>query len=159
MMTNWHFRQNLLQLWTTYALRRGLEVSPQYSQICGSYVFRWLFGPLSRPKFQLLLSECYLPLRTSEVSRSTCGHRSRTAVVNIWQCWFMICVILIPHGVDGGGGSGAIVIFLWRVQSRSLLRPYCGFGELLKPIRRMKNGVFWDVTLCGSCKNRRFGGT
>jgi hypothetical protein len=23
----------------------------------------------------------------------------------------------------------------------------------------MKNGVFWDVTLCGSCKNQRFGGT
>jgi hypothetical protein len=23
----------------------------------------------------------------------------------------------------------------------------------------MKNGVFWDVTLCGSCKNRRFGRT
>jgi hypothetical protein len=23
----------------------------------------------------------------------------------------------------------------------------------------MKNGVFWVVTLCGSCKNRRFGGT
>jgi hypothetical protein len=23
----------------------------------------------------------------------------------------------------------------------------------------MKNGVFWDVTLCGSCKNRRCGGT
>jgi hypothetical protein len=23
----------------------------------------------------------------------------------------------------------------------------------------MKNAVFWDVTLCGSCKNRRFGGT
>jgi hypothetical protein len=22
-----------------------------------------------------------------------------------------------------------------------------------------KNGVFWDVTPCGSCKNRRFGGT
>jgi hypothetical protein len=22
----------------------------------------------------------------------------------------------------------------------------------------MKNGIFWDVTLCGSCKNRRFGG-
>jgi hypothetical protein len=25
-----------------------------------------------------------------------------------------------------------------------------------KPI---KNGVFWDVTPCGSYKNRRFGGT
>jgi hypothetical protein len=23
----------------------------------------------------------------------------------------------------------------------------------------MKNGIFWDVTLCGSCKNLRFGGT
>jgi hypothetical protein len=23
----------------------------------------------------------------------------------------------------------------------------------------MTNGVFWDVTPCGSCKNRRFGGT
>jgi hypothetical protein len=22
----------------------------------------------------------------------------------------------------------------------------------------MKNGVFWDVTPCGSCKNLRFGG-
>jgi hypothetical protein len=23
----------------------------------------------------------------------------------------------------------------------------------------MKNGIFWDVTERGSCKNRRFGGT
>jgi hypothetical protein len=23
----------------------------------------------------------------------------------------------------------------------------------------MKKGVFWDVTPCGSCKNRSFGGT
>jgi hypothetical protein len=23
----------------------------------------------------------------------------------------------------------------------------------------MKNFVFWDVTLCGSCEKRRFGGT
>jgi hypothetical protein len=23
----------------------------------------------------------------------------------------------------------------------------------------MKSAVFWNVTLCGSCKNRRFGGT
>jgi hypothetical protein len=23
----------------------------------------------------------------------------------------------------------------------------------------MKNDIFWDVTPCGSCKNRRFGGT
>jgi hypothetical protein len=23
----------------------------------------------------------------------------------------------------------------------------------------MKNGVLWDIMPCGSCKNRRFGGT
>jgi hypothetical protein len=27
------------------------------------------------------------------------------------------------------------------------------------PNLTLKNGVFWDVTPCGSCKNRRFGGT
>jgi hypothetical protein len=32
---------------------------------------------------------------------------------------------------------------------------------LLADVRfqNVKNGVFWDVTPCGSCKNRRFGGT
>jgi hypothetical protein len=33
----------------------------------------------------------------------------------------------------------------------------------LKPVGiltiNLKNGVFWDVTPCGFCKNRRFGGT
>jgi hypothetical protein len=30
---------------------------------------------------------------------------------------------------------------------------------LLMTINGMKNGVFWDVTPCGSCKNQGFGGT
>jgi hypothetical protein len=30
---------------------------------------------------------------------------------------------------------------------------------LFKTRSIMKNGVFWVVTPCGSCKNRRFGGT
>jgi hypothetical protein len=32
-------------------------------------------------------------------------------------------------------------------------------GEEKKTGFSKKNGVFWDVTPCGSCKNRRFGGT
>jgi hypothetical protein len=36
-------------------------------------------------------------------------------------------------------------------------------NELARNIKNksitMKNGSFWDVTPCGSCKNRRFGGT
>jgi hypothetical protein len=45
----------------------------------------------------------------------------------------------------------------------------CGRQEMLKEslvVRfevftavTMKNGVFWDITPCGYCKNRRFGGT
>jgi hypothetical protein len=31
-------------------------------------------------------------------------------------------------------------------------------GELRTTLA-VKNGVFWDVTPCGSCKNRYFGGT
>jgi hypothetical protein len=34
-----------------------------------------------------------------------------------------------------------------------------GGTEYEKEMDSMKNGVFWDVTPYGSCKNRRFGGT
>jgi hypothetical protein len=32
-------------------------------------------------------------------------------------------------------------------------------SKILSNSNKMKNGVFWDVTLCGSCKNPCFGGT
>jgi hypothetical protein len=33
-------------------------------------------------------------------------------------------------------------------------------GEIsVATVLAMNNRVFWDVTPCGSCKNRRFGGT
>jgi hypothetical protein len=35
----------------------------------------------------------------------------------------------------------------WQLRDEALSRPM------------LKKGVFWDVTPCGSCKNRRFGGT
>jgi hypothetical protein len=37
----------------------------------------------------------------------------------------------------------------------------CGFYKCSFPEvkRKLDNDVFWDVTSCGSCKNRRFGGT
>jgi hypothetical protein len=31
-------------------------------------------------------------------------------------------------------------------------------GDAYKHERNLKNAVFWDVTPCTSCKNRRFGG-
>jgi hypothetical protein len=51
---------------------------------------------------------------------------------------------------------------------QSLIYPEQTFGYAIIFIRvrfevftavTMKNGVFWDVTQCASCKNRRFGGT
>jgi hypothetical protein len=41
---------------------------------------------------------------------------------------------------------------------------YFGYCDIkyyphIKPKTFLKNGIFWDVTPCGSCKNRRFGGT
>jgi hypothetical protein len=33
-----------------------------------------------------------------------------------------------------------------------------GIGEMGKAYRMLMNAVFWDVTPCGSCNNRRFGG-
>jgi hypothetical protein len=37
--------------------------------------------------------------------------------------------------------------------------PWKGINKSQQECLCMKNGVFWDVTPCGSCKNRRFGGT
>jgi hypothetical protein len=42
-------------------------------------------------------------------------------------------------------------------RQRRLLGSYARF-EVFTAVTMM-NGVFWDVTPCGSCKNRRFGGT
>jgi hypothetical protein len=38
-------------------------------------------------------------------------------------------------------------------------RPVTGIALLFLALLLMTNAVFWDVILCGSCKNRRFGGT
>jgi hypothetical protein len=32
-------------------------------------------------------------------------------------------------------------------------------GDIVRELWNLKNAVIWDVTQCGSCDNRRFGGT
>jgi hypothetical protein len=55
---------------------------------------------------------------------------------------------------------------VWQRQSNAARRPSLGAQTKFVNVRyevftavTMKNGVFWDVTPCGLCKNRRFGGT
>jgi hypothetical protein len=45
-------------------------------------------------------------------------------------------------------------------QKLALTSPTCGVRSVGKEtVYNLKNAVFWDVALCGCCKNRRFGGT
>jgi hypothetical protein len=44
-----------------------------------------------------------------------------------------------------------------RTSSKETLKN--AFTSLRFEVFMAVNGVFWDVTPCGSCKNRRFGGT
>jgi hypothetical protein len=37
--------------------------------------------------------------------------------------------------------------------------PQIATDYLVQGLLAIKNGVFWVVTPCGSCQNRRFGGT
>jgi hypothetical protein len=74
-----------------------------------------------------------------------------------------------PHGVTSQKTAFFIVIavktsnltFTNVMTSRRML--YIGnltiTGMIINVHENLKNGVFWVVTPCGSCKNRRFGGT
>jgi hypothetical protein len=52
------------------------------------------------------------------------------------------------------------VPYSFRVKNKNIHRETVNYVRLEDfTAVTMMNGVFWDVTLCGSCKNRRFGGT
>jgi hypothetical protein len=46
----------------------------------------------------------------------------------------------------------------WRASVNAVKNLWVVRFEVFKVVT-MKNAVFWNVTPCGSCKNRRFGGT
>jgi hypothetical protein len=62
--------------------------------------------------------------------------------------------ILADRGMSRGQRGGSLTVVNLSFLDRSR---YVRF-EVFTAVT-MKNCVFWDVTLCSSCKNRRFGGT
>jgi hypothetical protein len=58
---------------------------------------------------------------------------------------------------DDAHGSGGLKCLRLMAQTASTQTFHARFEVFT--VVTMKNGVFWDVTPCGSCKNRRFGGT
>jgi hypothetical protein len=47
----------------------------------------------------------------------------------------------------------------WSMSPNRILITNVELTQRINKQRKWKNGVFWVVTPCGSCKNRRFGGT
>jgi hypothetical protein len=56
-------------------------------------------------------------------------------------------------------GPDEAIEFIFQLPNASSRTVALGFTQRLTEISNRKNGVFWDVTPCGYCKNRRFGGT
>jgi hypothetical protein len=54
---------------------------------------------------------------------------------------------------------GELETTLAATSNRRALRRNTKYLLVAASVVPMKNGVFWVVTPCGSCKNRRFGGT
>jgi hypothetical protein len=82
----------------------------------------------------------------------------------------------VPYGITLGGGGNSLgkygcVLSVWQGKwdtrrDVTCLHPFiftihCDypFAKIQNKLHRGQNGVFWDVTPCGSCKKRRFGET
>jgi hypothetical protein len=51
------------------------------------------------------------------------------------------------------------VVLVRTVLSEELSASIISVTTICEQGKTLKNGIFWVVTPCGSCKNRRFGGT
>jgi hypothetical protein len=63
-------------------------------------------------------------------------------------------VVAVEVVVAAAAAAAAVVVVEGVVGGNSNSKYRSGTG-----CSNFKNGVFWVVTPCGSCKNRRFGGT
>jgi hypothetical protein len=56
------------------------------------------------------------------------------------------------------GSRSVGILCLWaKSRGVKITQYYICINLNVEHIYLKKNGVFWDVTTCGSCKNRRFG--
>jgi hypothetical protein len=63
------------------------------------------------------------------------------------------------HGLRAENDRQKVVKYIEKTVYKPRRKSVGLAGHKDHEILSMNNGVFWDVTPCGSCKNRRFGGT
>jgi hypothetical protein len=96
-----------------------------------------------------------------DLPQTKCGHED-------WLLWIKTDM----KGVSYGHGEEHSETRNQGTSSAPLLYRYLSYNNLMHKTNSvafarfevftavtMKNGVFWDVTPCGFCKDRRFGGT
>jgi hypothetical protein len=86
----------------------------------------------------------------------------RMSYISLRGRWFHIIVLNVHSPTEDEIGNVKDVFYeelerIFNKFPKYLLTPWPLVRE--RTILNMKNGVFWVVTPCGSCKNRRFGGT
>jgi hypothetical protein len=99
-----------------------------------------------------------------------CGPRSLLRIIEellginkprLTAVWIRCADHATPYAKVGTGFTGcgdpSVGIVRLRTKSHRVCLMFVKF-EVFTAVT-MKNGVFLDVTPCGSCKNRRFGGT
>jgi hypothetical protein len=127
------------------------------SRIINATVFWWHSSTLSR---HIALSYIVYKIKCNSLQAWTCSHYVYDAIP--------LCsaesVSLVSY-IDGGLLS-KIAEHTNQVTMQMIALFLIGIVKSKTPYKQlhwntlyMKNAAFWDVTPCGSCKNRRFGGT
>jgi hypothetical protein len=141
--------------------------------IIASYIYSWVNNPVygnspvtSRAwKFSYnILRDCVVEMKSQEMSHavsytSSCKCRNSRPLEFVgFVCFKWILQVLCITNLSGVLLEGTIVTPLPK-QFLSLLLVWHQISLTVETRYSWKNAVFCDVTRCGSCKNRCFGGT
>jgi hypothetical protein len=117
----------------------------------GPYLYRPLGTQLEHGAWKAIMYGLSWLRVTALLKGSEQGEFSVSAVGLIYSNWTGL--LLRAAVLQSFTREGTVKLFLFLIKQYDMNRD--GEWSRAPP----KNGVFWDVTPCGSCKNRRLGGT